>query len=60
MKAKYEATLKVTVYHDIETLEGIKDNNEFALDLASMICDEATTAGAVASYQIIESSLDVR
>ena len=60
MKAKYEVTLKVTVIHDIDTIENLKDNNEFANDLARMVCDEATTAGAVACYEIIESALDVK
>ena len=60
MKVKYDVTLKVSVIHDIDTLENLKDNNEFANDLARMICDEATTAGGVASYEIIESALDVK
>ena len=59
MKVKYETTLKVTVIHDIDTIENLKDNNEFANDLAQMICDEATTAGSVACYEIIESKIDV-
>ena len=60
MKARYEVTLKVSVIHDIDTLESLKDNNEFANDLARMICDEATMTGAVACYEILESSIDVR
>lgn len=60
MKVKYEATIKVTVVHDIDTLENLKDNNEFATDLVTMICDEATTAGGVACYEILESSIDVK
>lgn len=53
-------TLKVSVVHDIDTIENLKDNNEFANDLAHMICDEASQCGAIASYEIIESALDVK
>ena len=59
MKVKYETTIKVTVVHDIDTLENLKDNNEYATDIARLICDEATTAGGVACYEILESSIDV-
>ena len=62
MKVKYETTLKVTVVHNIDGWEmggHLKDNNEFANDLAHMICDEASICGAVASYEIIESKIDV-
>lgn len=59
MKVKYETTLKLTVVHDIDTLENLKDNNEYASDIARLICDEATTAGGVACYEILESSIDV-
>lgn len=60
MKVTYEATIKFQVVHDIDSLEDLKDNNEFANDLAHMVCDEATVAGSVASYEIIESKLDAK
>ena len=60
MKIAYEATIKFQVVHEVDTLEDIKDNNEFANDLAHMVCDEASTCGAVASYEIIESKLDAK
>lgn len=60
MKATYEATIKVKVVHEIDTLENIKDNNEFAQSIVEMICDEATTCGAVAICDVLESRLDVR
>ena len=60
MKVKYDMTLKVSVVHDIDAIENLKDNNEFANDLAHMICDEASQCGAIASYEIIESALDVK
>lgn len=59
MKVVYEATIKFQVVHEIDSLEELKDNNEFTNDLAHMVCDEATTCGAVASYEIIESKLNV-
>ena len=60
MKVKYDITLKVSVVHDIDTIENLKDNSEYAHDVAKLICDEATTAGGVACYEIIESALDVK
>ena len=60
MKAKYEVTIKVSVVHDIDAIENLKDNNEFANDLVQMICDEASQAGGVACYEILNSSVDVR
>lgn len=60
MKVKYEVTVKFNVVHDIDTIEELKDNNEFANDLAHMVCDEASTCGAVATYEILNSSIDVK
>ena len=60
MKVKYEMTLKVTVSHDIEGLKNLKDNREYAEDLAQMICDEATVTGGVAVVDVIESTIDVK
>lgn len=60
MKVVYGATIKVNISHEIDTLEDLKDNNEYATDIARMICDEATTAGGVACYEILESTIDVR
>lgn len=59
MKVVYEATVKFQVVHEIDSIENLKDNNEFANDLAHMVCDEATTCGAVASYEILNSSINV-
>ena len=57
MKAKYEVNLRVTIIHDIDTIANLKGSNEFATDLAQMICDEATNCGAVACYEIIDSKI---
>lgn len=59
MKAKYEVNIKIKASYNIDTIEGLKGNAEFAEDLAHMICDEVTTAGGVASYDIIESEVKV-
>lgn len=60
MKATYEVNLKVVVIHDVDTLENLKSNTEMANDIATMICDEATSCGAVAMYDIVSSSVNVK
>ena len=55
----YEVTAKFVVSHEIDNIENLKDNNEFASDLVQMVCDEASTCGAVATYEIIESKIDI-
>lgn len=60
MKVMYEVTAKFVIVHEIDNIENLKDNNEFANDLAHMVCDEASTCGAVATYEIIESKIDVK
>ena len=59
MKVKYTTTIKVTALYDIDTLENLKDNNEYADGLTEMICDEIATAGGVGVCEIIDSSIDV-
>lgn len=60
MKAKYTAIIKVEVTHDnLEHLKDIKSDREFATDLCNMICDEAVNAGAVATYKIYDSEVNV-
>lgn len=60
MKVKYETTIKVVAVYDFEGLKELKDNNEYAHDLAHFICDEVTQAGGVAKYEILESAIDVK
>ena len=60
MKATYETTIKIKVIHEIDSIEDLKDNNEFAHCIGAMVCDEATSCGAVATYDVLESKLDVR
>ena len=57
--ATYEATLKVQITHEIDNIENLKTDRQFAEDLAHMICDEASHAGGVACYEILESKIDV-
>ena len=59
MKVKYTTTIKITSLYDIDTLEDLKDNNEYAEGLIELICDETVTAGGVAVCEIIDSSIDV-
>lgn len=59
MKAVYETILKVTIVHDLNTLENVKNNAEFSQDMAEMICDEAAMAGGVATYEILDSHMDI-
>lgn len=58
-KVVYEVDLKVTVFHPIDGLENLKDNNEFANDLVAMICDEATVSGGCALVDVKKSSMNV-
>lgn len=61
MKAKYEITMKLTVIHDIEKVdENLKSSDDLATDICHMICDEASMCGAVATYDIIESTIDIK
>lgn len=60
MKLVYESTIKFTVVHDVESLEDIKNNHEYAECIARLVCDESTIAGAVASYEILESKIDAK
>ena len=60
MKATYEAVIKFKVVHEIDTFENLKDHNEFAQSIVDMVCDEATSCGAVASYEIMSNRLNVR
>ena len=59
MKAVYDVIMKVKVSHEIDTIEDIKSDREFADDMAQMICDEAVTCNAVAEYEILKSEVNV-
>lgn len=56
---KYGVTVKFNFVQPFEGIENLKDNNEFANDLVQFVCDEGTNAGAVVSYEILESTLDI-
>lgn len=60
MQVVYEVNLKVVVSHEIDTIENLKDNNEFAEDLRQMICDESAFSGGVAIVDILNSKIDVK
>jgi hypothetical protein len=62
MIATYEMTLKVIVKQEIDKFpdENLKSDREYAENVCQMIADEAIVAGGVASYEIIESSINVK
>lgn len=60
MKASYEMTLKLNIIHDIDSLEDLKGDREYAEDVCKMICDEAMQADAVICYEILKSSMEVK
>lgn len=60
MKANYEITLKLNIMHDIDKLTNLKDAHELANDIVHMICDEATMCNGVATYEILNSTLNVK
>lgn len=59
MKAEYEVVVKFKITHEINAIEGLKSNSEFAEDLCHMVADEATSIDAVAEYEVLESSVKV-
>lgn len=56
MKATYDITLKFTMIHEVESPEQIIDPH----DIAQFIVDQLTTENAVAAYDVLETSIDVR
>ena len=59
-KVKYKVLISFEVEHEYEGLDRIKSDREFSEDLAQMVCDEATTCGAVCSYDIKESCIEIK
>ena len=60
MKATYEFTMQVKVVHEVDELNGLKSDREMAVSVGEMICDQATYADGVASFDILESSLNIK
>lgn len=58
-KVKYRVKVEFEIIQDYNGAEGLKGSNEFAQDLVTFVCDEAVNAGAVATYQIFNSTVDV-
>lgn len=56
---KYTMILKIEVGHDFEGVENMKGDREYAEGVCRMIADEVATAGGVASYDVIESTVNV-
>lgn len=60
MLATYKMNLEIIVKHELDELKDLKSDREMAECICQMIADEATMCGAVASYEILKSSLDVK
>lgn len=58
-KLNYEVTVKFNAVFDYSRIGEIKSNDEFATDIATVICDEIANAGGVAIYDIQESKIDI-
>lgn len=59
MQVVYEMNVKIKGVYEIDTIENLKDNSEFANGVCQMVCDEIATAGGVGCYEIIESKIDI-
>ena len=59
MNAKYKCTISFEVYHDVDTLENLKSDREYACDIGVLVLDEVVKADGVATFDIKESSVDV-
>ena len=59
MKVVHEFTIKCSIFHDLENLEGIKGAREFAENVGQMICDEATYSDGIATYDILDARVDI-
>ena len=63
MKAKYDILLHINVVHEVDGIgeeTHLKSDRELADSIGQMICDEATQCNGVASYDIINSKVDIK
>ena len=60
MIVKYKMKLEIEIVQPFEGFDNLKDSHEYASDVCKLIADEATTAGGVAVYDILESSINVK
>lgn len=56
MTAKHEITVKFTLVQEVETVLDVTDPHE----VAQYVVDQLTTCNAVASYEMLNTVLDVR
>lgn len=59
MQARYEMIIKFEVVQEIDTLEGLKTNTEYANDVGQMVIDECTNINAVGGYEVLNSSVKI-
>lgn len=59
MIAVYETTIKIQVAHELDSLENLKSDREYAEGICQMIADESTSINGVAVCDIVKSSLSV-
>lgn len=60
MKALYKIKIEFNIIKECEEVGEIKSDLEFAEDIAQFVCDELVNGGALGSYDIIESKMDVK
>lgn len=60
MVAKYEIEMTVTASYEIDDIDNLKTDKEYAEDLAYLICDEIATAGGVGTFEIKSSIMNVK
>lgn len=60
MKAVYEFTMQVKVIQEVDDITALKSDREFAVSVGEMIADEATQCNGVATFDVLESSLNVK
>ena len=59
MKATYKITLDLEIVYNEVDLDNIKSDREMGVCIGEMIADEAVMQGGTASFDVIESELNV-
>ena len=60
MTAKYEVTIKLTIFDEVDSVLDIKDMSEIAETAAQVVCDNFADCGMVCSYEIVDRRLDAK
>ena len=60
MRATYKITLELEItYNDVD-LDNIKSDRELGVCIGEMIADEAVMQGGTASFDVVESELNIK